>query len=113
MVGDCFSGSRLTFGFGFSFSGFFIGFRIGGWSFGLAGLFTVDRFVLGGDDQSSFADLECRLDRFGDSRADPFFGGQPIDDDFDVVAFGAIEVDLRSKRNHLAINAGAGESLFQ
>ena len=68
---------------------------------------------IGGNDQRALSDFQCRLDRFGQSRANPGFGGNPINDHFDVVTFGAIEVDFRAQRNDVAVDASANKTFFE
>ena len=75
-------------------------------------LFVAGRFVLG-KDQSTAADFERQLDRFGQSTAHAGLVGQPIDNDFNIMPKFSIEFDLVIQRDDFAVDSCSGETLFE
>ena len=65
-----------------------------------------------GNDQAPLPQLERQFDGFGQAGS-TFAGHQTIDDNLDVVPHLAVEFQIVGQSNNVAIDARAGEALFE
>ena len=70
-------------------------------------------FVFDLQHQSAFAQLQSRFDSFGQPASNAWSRRQSLDNDFDVVAFGSVQINFAGERNRFSVDPSPCESAFQ